>query len=302
MRDYQKQLEDLTSALRKKESLKKVFGDVSDDFWYWLFTIGYDNNVLIRQFFPSMPDEETQTNFTGRSGHLALSEAFAAYQLFKGILLNNSKDIGKFTTVLDFGCGWGRIIRFFLKEVEASGLWGIDCYKEMIDLCKKQNIGCNFKVIDTMPPTQFAPSTFDLIYLYSVFSHLSEEAHLRWLGEFNRILKPNGMVIATTRPRNFINTCIELSKQQNLKDFQRGAACSFTNPEKDLLDYDAGRFVHSATGGGGVLETSFYGESCIPKQYVEKNWVRFFSKVGYIYAEDHKSFDQDVIFATNEPT
>lgn len=299
--NYQEQFrgiaDTLSAGTAQTESLKKIFGGISDDFWYWLFTDGYDNNAIVRQILPSMPDEQTQLNFTGRSGHLALSEAFAAYKLFKGILGKNSKALSECSAVLDFGCGWGRIVRFFLKDVDESGLWGIDCYKEMIELCKAQHMRCNFAAINTMPPTSFAPDTFDLIYLYSVFSHLSEEAHLKWLGEFTRILKPGGMVIATTRPRVFINRCLELSKKKGLEPWQYGAAMSFQDPEKALMDYDAGRFVHSATGGGGVLETSFYGESCIPEKYVENNWTSFFSKVGYVYSEKHQSFDQDVIFA-----
>jgi ubiquinone/menaquinone biosynthesis C-methylase UbiE len=299
--NYQKELDKRFSAISAgaagNESVKKIFGEVNDDFWYWLFTDGYDNNAIVRNVLPSMPDEQIQANFTGRSGHLALSEAFAAYKLFKNILSNNSKDLRDCTAVLDFGCGWGRIIRFFLKDIEASGLWGIDCYSEMIDLCKTQNLRCNFEAIGTRPPTKFPSDYFDLIYLYSVFSHLSEEAHLQWLKEFKRILKPSGMVIATTRPRGFIFRCIELSRQNNLEVWQYGAAMSFKDPVRDLEDYDAGKFVHSPTGGGGVLETSFYGESCIPREYVEKTWTKLFSKVGYIYSKDHLSFDQDVIFA-----
>jgi ubiquinone/menaquinone biosynthesis C-methylase UbiE len=244
-----------------------------------------------------MPDEQTQVTFTGRSGHAALSEAFAAYKLFKKIMAENSKGIHTCNTVLDFGCGWGRVIRFFLKDVDASGLYGIDCYKEMIDLCRSQNLRCTFETIDPMPPTHFLPETFDMIYLYSVFSHLSEKAHLAWLEEFRRILKPSGMVIATTRPRSFILYCIELAKKKDLEVWQYGAACSFKNPAKDLLNYDEGKFVHSATGGGGILDKSFFGESCIPKKYVETTWTRFFQHIGYISAEQHKSFDQDVIFA-----
>lgn len=293
-----KKMEGVISAgLANSESLRKMFGGINDDFWYWLFTDGFDNNALINKVLPGLPDEQTQANFTGRTGHLALSEAFAAYKLFKDILAKNYKSINDCSSILDFGCGWGRIIRFFLKDIDESNLWGIDCYKEMIDLCKTQNLRCKLEAIDTMPPTRFAPETFDMIYLYSVFSHLSEAAHLKWLEEFKRILKPSGMVIATTRPRGFIHHCVELSRQRNLETWQFGAAGSFKNPEKDLALYDAGKFIHSATGGGGVLDTSFYGESCIPQKYVEKNWVSFFSKVGYICADDHRSFDQDVIFA-----
>jgi hypothetical protein len=106
-KDYNVQLEEKLSAisagLTKNESLKKIFSDVNDDFWFWLFTHGYDNSPIVRQVLPSMPDEQTQANFTGRSGHLALSEAFAAYKLFKKILAENSKDIRQCNSVLDFG-------------------------------------------------------------------------------------------------------------------------------------------------------------------------------------------------------
>lgn len=287
----------ICAGVAANKSLKQLFGNIDDDFWYWLFADGYDNNAVIRGLLPSMPDERTQLTFTGRSGHLALSDAFAAYKLFKSILRENSKNLGECSAVLDFGCGWGRIIRFFLKDIEASGLWGIDCNEEMVDLCKRQNLRCNFEKIEPMPPTGLASDMFDLIYLFSVFSHLSEEAHFAWLKEFKRILKPGGMLIATTRPRSFIYQCVKLSKRKDLTDWQRGAAAAFKDPEKDLANYDAGKFVYSATGGGGVLDKSFFGESCIPKKYVENNWTKFFSKVGYIYAEEHQSFDQDVIFA-----
>lgn len=278
-------------------SLKDIFGNVSDDFWYWLFTDGYDRNPVLRKVLPSMPDPQIQTNFTGRSGHMALSQAFEAYKLFKSIYSRYAMSLSGNESVLDFGCGWGRIIRFFLKDIEPTRLWGIDCYKEMIELCKTQNLRCNFDAIDPMPPTRFPDASFDLIYLYSVFSHLSEEAHLKWLQEFSRLLKPSGIVIATTRPRDFIRHCIELSSRKDLEPWQYGAAISFRNPEQALRDYDDGKFVHSATGGGGVLEPSFYGESCIPEKYVKDVWTSFFPTVGYVEASDHLGFDQDVIFA-----
>lgn len=244
-----------------------------------------------------MPDEKIQINFTGLGGHQTLSQAFAFYRIAKGLVARNSRDIRECTAALDFGCGWGRLIRFFLKDIDASGLWGIDCLKDMIGLCKTQNLRCNFEVSEIMPPSRFGSNTFDLVYLYSVFSHLSEEAHLAWLKEFARILKPGGMVVATTRPKAFIEHCHDLSRRSKLEDWQVGAAKSFSDPEKALADYDRGEFVHSPSGAGDVLNTSFYGETCIPKKYVENNWTRIFSKAGYISMEEHGSFDQAVIFA-----
>lgn len=198
---------------------------------------------------------------------------------------------------MDFGCGWGRIIRFFLKDVELGGLWGIDCYKEAVEICRNSNLGCNFESIDVMPPTRFPEDFFDAIYLFSVFSNLSEEAHREWLLEFRRILKPGGIVIATTRPRSFITECGALRKAGGLKEFQHGAVASFQNVNKSLLAYDKGRFCHSPAGGGGVLSASFYGETAIPKQYVMENWTKLFSFVDYSYDYEHRSFDQNIIIA-----
>jgi len=280
-------------------SIKKLFENVSDEFYFWLLTEGYAHitNQALMSLLPTMPDERTQVNFTGRSGYETLHQAFLAFKLFKKIINKYYKDIQSCNRILDFGCGWGRIIRFFLKDIEAEGLWGVDCYKEAIAICRDSNLRCVFESIKVMPSTNFPDNFFDAIYLYSVFSHLSEKAHMDWLLEFNRILKPGGIVIATTRPRHFLIECDALRKNKDVKEFQYGAVASFQNIKECLSDYDNGRFCHSPTGGGGVLSASFYGETAIPKQYVMEHWTKHFSFVNFIYDDEHRSFDQNVIIA-----
>jgi len=276
-------------------SLKKLFSNVSDDFWFWLFTDGYASDSRLKKILPLMPDERIQKNFTGRSGKDALSEAFSAYKLFKQITEKHAKKISDQDAVLDFGCGWGRIIRFFLKDLEPTQLYGADCYGEMINLCRQQNLKCNFDIIDPMPPSQFNDNQFDVIYLYSVFSHLSEPSHLAWLNDFHRILKPGGIFIATTRPVEFIEFCKILSQNKNVNEWERGSAIAFSDYQQAYLDYGEGKFVHCPTGGGGVLDKSFFGESCISELYVRNNWNKFFSELEYIPSKKHTQFDQNVI-------
>src|SRR5262249_18027231 len=142
---------------------------------------------------------------TRYTGEKAQEHAFSLYRLFKGVYEKQNGGLGG-CAVLDFGCGWGRVTRFFLKDVAPSQLWGIDIRSETIDIAKKlfQGPGGAFEVTNAPPPTTFAEGTFSLVFSYSVFSHLSEEVHYEWLSEFNRILKPGGVVIATTLPRGFI--------------------------------------------------------------------------------------------------
>ncbi|MBP8250980.1 MAG: class I SAM-dependent methyltransferase, partial [Herpetosiphon sp.] len=178
--------------------------------------------------------------------------------------------------VLDYGCGWGRIIRFFLKDIDPNNLHGIDCMPEVIELCRATNRWAQFQLVDPLPPTQIPDHSIDLIYCYSVFSHLAEEAHLQWLAEFKRILKPNGLLIATTRPRQFIVDCARVRQEARTLG-NAGAASAFEDTEASLQQYDAGEFCYSPVGGGDVLDSSFYGETCIPEAYVRREWTRFFT-------------------------
>jgi SAM-dependent methyltransferase len=76
----------------------------------------------------------------------------------------------------------------------------------MIEFCRSTNRWCHFERTDFRPPTPFPADRFDLIYAFSVFSHLSEPVHEAWLGELSRILRPGGLLVVTTREREFIES------------------------------------------------------------------------------------------------
>lgn len=283
------------SAKPVKES--SLFRHVSDEYWFWLYTSGYRRSSALRQLLPSMPEENLQLQFTGASGEQTLKQAFSAYKLFKAIAKKYGKEVSEGDKILDFGCGWGRITRFFLKDVQASNLYGIDCDSEIIDACRASNLRGSFEVINPHPPTGFSENMFDLIYSYSVFSHLSEDIHKEWLREFQRVLKPGGLLIATTRPQEFILHCAEVRRTTDIPFYSAGAAVSFLDENQSLTDYNEGKYCFSATGGGGIRDSSFYGETCIPRAYVEREWTKYFSVVDFIDYQEHKSSDQNVIIA-----
>ena len=56
--------------------------------------------------------------------------------------------------------------------------------------------------------------SIDFFVVYSVFSHLSEEACINWIKEFSRILRPEGMVALTTRGRWFLDYCESLKTNE----------------------------------------------------------------------------------------
>ena len=278
---YKVALETVWPAATDKKP-NEIFRGVSDDFWFWLNTEGVRRNAPLRNMLPGTPDAYTQEMFTGDKGDSTLSEAFYYYKVFKEQYNKYRGDLSDAHSILDFGCGWGRFIRFFLKDAEASKIWGCDPVPEMIELNKKQNKWCNFQLIDASPPTPFQDNTFDLIYSFSVFSHLSEERHLSILAEINRILRPGGLYITTTRNRRFINFCAEMKKRSDLSNMNEGPRSSsnaFADTQQSLSIFDQGLYCHYSFNDP---KWPYWGETAIPKKYVLDHWTQSFTFLDFL--------------------
>jgi SAM-dependent methyltransferase len=153
---------------------------------------------------------------------------------------------------------------------------------DMITLSKALNKWCHFEHINTNPPTPFQENSFDMIYSFSVFSHLSEDFHLELLQEIKRILKPGGIYVTTTRNRQFFEFCAQLRKR---KDFDKihpatsGSSAAFPDTEKSQQAFDQGLYCfHSFSSE----EWPYWGETAIPKKYVQDHWTSMFTFLDYI--------------------
>ena len=273
-------LDRLIAAAPSGASPAQLFGEGSDEFWLWAFTDGYRSDQRLRQY-----------RFAGAAGDATMRDAFGFYTLVR-VLLQKHRQL-PVAAILEFGCGWGRMLRLFLRDVEPQNLWGIDCLPAAIEICRGTNRYCNFRLVAPFPPSSLDDNTFDLVYAFSVFSHLSEAAHDKWLTEFSRILRPGGLLVVTTRSRDFILACAEARARHEQRDWAQGTVLAFTDTADALARYDRGEFVYEPVGGGDVLDKSFFGETCIPRQYVEGNWTRDFDLIEYI--ADRNLCQQNVI-------
>ncbi len=114
------------------------------------------------------------------------------------LLKKNGYDISTFSTILDFGCGCGRVVRYW-KSLDHIKIYGVDINQKCIAWCSKCLDFARFKKNNMMPPLDFADGMFDCIYAISVFTHLDEDVQLYWMKEFKRLLKKNGVLILTVR-------------------------------------------------------------------------------------------------------
>lgn len=100
-------------------------------------------------------------------------------------------------SVLDFGCGAGRVVRHLAPLAPETELWGSDIDPRCIEW-DREHLGdrLSFVVNGELPPLPFPDAKFDLVYALSVFTHLSTH-WAAWLVEMDRILAPGGRLLAT---------------------------------------------------------------------------------------------------------
>ena len=97
--------------------------------------------------------------------------------------------------VLDFGCGAGRTLRHLLDE--PAELYGCDVHGPSIRWLE-EHLSPPLNVVQsgTRPPLPYEAGAFDLVYALSVFTHIAE-GWAGWLLELRRILRPDGILVAT---------------------------------------------------------------------------------------------------------
>jgi hypothetical protein len=114
---------------------------ISNDEWFeanlnpneYRFTLGMD--IL------DLPSDEIQLRFNGRAGRENLQQAFDFY---KFILANMHEGGMDRQRVLDFGGGWGRVLRFFLQGVSGGELFLVDCLTAAIECARSLNTSLRY--------------------------------------------------------------------------------------------------------------------------------------------------------------
>ena len=247
---------------------------MNDKQWYEVLARAADGKQQWRDPpVPHFPDAQLQINTTGAAGAAGLPEVWQFYlDCRDGFFEVSQTSLGADHKLLDFGCGWGRISRLFLKDIGKENIFGTDVNPDLVSECTARFETENFATNNSMPPTECATDSFDLIVGFSVFSHLSEAACKAWMLEFARICRPGGLIALTTRGRGFFDFARSLAGRVKEGSYQHALSRMFSDFDAAIASYEAGNLVHSnADGvtGGGVLSADFYGETFIPQAYAE---------------------------------
>lgn len=155
----------------------------------------------LSRLMPRMAAAEVQTGWTGSSGF----DLFRSTEDFSTRLQHHFERIcGRSlqgATILDYGCGWGRIARMMMYFTDPDQFHGVDPLTDSIELCRESGVLGNIALSDYLPnDLPVGDAKFDLAYAYSVFTHTSKRATLTALSAIRKYMKPDGLLMITVRP------------------------------------------------------------------------------------------------------
>jgi SAM-dependent methyltransferase len=249
----------------------------SDKEWFELLLASVDAPTVAGITFPGFPAEAIQTMFVGSANRTTLTEAFQFYQFLKKAASKARAPLRPQSRFLDFGCGWGRYLRFFWKDVSEGNLYGCDTDGMIIDLCKTLNVPGHLAHIDPFGALPWPTAHFDAAMAYSVFTHLPESAHQHWMKELARVMRPGGVFCLTLEPRRFLDFIANLAEPDN--EWYRMLMMHKPRLPEYYRSFDAGGLVFMPTNPG-VEER--YGDAVVPLSYIKKQWAPYFKVIDYV--------------------
>jgi SAM-dependent methyltransferase len=193
-----------------------------DDFGMLLISLPNTNYPALSNLLPPMASDEVQKSWTGASGH----ELFRQTSSFVRQLENNyTRYVGralKGARIMDFGCGYGRIFRMMYYYANPGELWGLDAWQRSLDICKQDWLPGNFVLSQAVPETlPVGDAKFDLIFSFSVFTHLSPKAAAACLAAIRKAIAPDGLFVCTVRPVEFWPYIDKVRKTKNAEQLYK---------------------------------------------------------------------------------
>ena len=183
------------------------------------------------------------------------------------VLRNHGRSLDSFSSILDFGCGSGRLLRHVHSRTDAA-LAGSDYNPRLIQWCSKHLPFALFTTNNQAPPLQFEDDGFDLVYARSVLTHLPEDLCVAWMKEIHRVLKPGGLFYFT----------------------MHGEPLAAGLPSHQRQQFESGQMVVTyETVAGQNLCSTYAG-----RDFVTSNLLEGYRLTGFVEGRERSHLRQDI--------
>jgi len=174
-------------------------------------------------------------------------------------------DLSRASTLLEWGCGSGRLTRHLIDRLPHVRVTGTDIDREAVQWAAA-NLEGTFVPCATEPPLPFADASFDLVCALSVCTHLTRAHQELWLPEIRRVVRPGGTVALTTHGE-WASRWIHHRPGEHEEVMATG--------------FHDGRADH---GLGHVAGGDYYRSTFQSRAWTLREWSRWFDVVDYLEA------------------
>ncbi|HZU62033.1 MAG TPA: class I SAM-dependent methyltransferase [Solirubrobacteraceae bacterium] len=193
----------------------------------------------------------------------------------EGALASSGLGLAEVESVLDFGCGPGRVLPHVASLVAPASCTGCDVSGPAIKWARRHRPELRWEVSRFRPPLPFGDGSFALVYSISVFSHIDEELQDRWLEEIDRVLRPGGVALLSVHGRHAFDqfrTGQATTRWSARSAFSRGP---LGDGEFVFVPYRPSAWIRNELPGvQGEFGLAFHDE-----RYVRQHWSRTFEVV-----------------------
>jgi SAM-dependent methyltransferase len=164
-----------------------------------------------------------------------LSSGISGMRCIREVLRTVGWNWDDLAEILDFPCGYGRVLRFVRVACPNARITGCEIDREAVRFCER--VYQAVPVVSRIPVSELVlEEKFDLIWCGSLLTHVDEEAALGFLKYFCGHLRDGGLCVFTTHGRVPV-------------DWMRSGRVTYGLPEEAraaiIADYDAGGYGYA---------------------------------------------------------
>ena len=211
---------------------------------------------------PPVPDSERMIRVGGHDkAQEFLTVGVQVFGTLRDVLRTSTgTDFADFPRILDWGCGCGRLSRYFADfPVRVTGA---DIDTDNVRWCSANLKHGQFETIPLHPPMPFPDGSFDLAIGTSVFTHLTEPVQFEWLAELRRVVRPGGILLMSFLGDAAIQVFKLTGSQVRLRN------------KTGFLDLTKNKILD-----GYVPEEDYYRDVFHTTEYIRREWGKYFEVV-----------------------
>ena len=195
-------------------------------------------DLLKRELTTAVPSSDFIFLVNGHrdAANFAVSRGATVVNIIK-LLAGAGVDFRVFRSLLDFGCGCGRVLAGWEHLIGGgTKLCGFDINSSLVKFCQENIPFAKTATSSYFPPLPLADSSIDFAYAASVWTHLSLPAAIQWAGEFARVITPGGVAMVSYHGSYFAPLLAQTSKEGSQQLEERGFYSHLHGSTSDTFD------------------------------------------------------------------